>query len=296
MFRIYDIADVRNMIHSLMGESLHYTLINPITVKVWNGPFAGETVTVDTVRKNSKASRPRFVYKDKFVELSHCDEGQLKVEFRNMALVLEENTVNAQRKKLLEFIIPNIGRDLEEELATISVKLKNVKSEGEKYVRILTGTIEEINELTLSELSSLYSLIKGVNSTLNTQVWVENISDYHSLTSKDKAKYHRFKFLQSGYQSGNIHYFLRNMWDESSMYNCDYPLCQDLGYLSEQDVERITEWLLINNYKKIGINQESSSLTNNIYFLVNAGWRLTTTTVLSTEWKSDYKTLIFEHD
>ena len=215
---------------------------------------------------------------------------------RKLALLMEEISVNEQRKAMIEFITPNIGRDLEEELSAINVKLENVKSKGEKYVRILTGTIEEINELSLSELSSLESLIKDINKVLNTQAWAETISDYNSLTPKDKAKYHRFKFLQSGYQSRNIHYFLRNMWDETSMYNCDYPLCQDSGYLSEQDVERITEWLIINNYKKIGINQESSSLTNNLYYLINAGWRLTSTTILASEWKSDYKTLIFEHD
>ena len=303
MFSCYigKVSDVRGVCIELLNSKLSVELPVVVNVNVWNkdGSLTKDIKCV-SIRRNSLNSRPRLISEDgKVIELSHCVEGGLVEEFRNILKFLKEQYDAKQRSEYTQIVSKALGRDLISELKGVGVKLNNVSSMGETNVVRLTGMNKEDLTTTASdELSRLATLVKSIDNVIQEVNWADSVkTNYKNLSVEDKANYHKVRHLQAGYSHKSVHGALRDIWHETSQFETEIPVIGNLGFI-EDVVEDVNEYLLINGIKKVYLCEESTAVTSNLYHLVKNGWIVSEVTELKQRgtWRDGYThSLVLHH-
>ena len=295
MSRFKEAADVREFINHVMGDNLIYLIPEDFEMKVeywYKNSSERKEVTVKTIRKNKKESRPRlFGNNDYPVELSYCLNDSLCKAFNMYSDYLDEKRDDAERVKLWNELAEYNGRDLLKEFREAGLDDTDYQK-SKVYFENFKNLKEIKDPITLR---TMQNMADGATNIMNAYKSLkEENKDYNSMTPAEKHMYHQVMWYVKG-EDRIKHNRLGSMWSWASDYNVTIPVVRDLYIYKE--IKEFTKMLEESAISKFYLAEGSSALKDMMYDLFEAGYRVTGITLLKESdrtWASEEKALLME--
>lgn len=303
MKHLFKVSDVRDYIHELMGNNLVVEFPFEIEV-VYSSSGGTNKVNVKFAKKNSLNSRPRLyeTMTSRPIELSYCEVDKLVKEFTRIIKFKEEEEVKSRREELLSKLSPFVGRDLIKELKEEGYAAEITESkEMQCVVELTEATIESISEVTLEHLEAIKS------AATNAAYLIELAKRFHNKQAKDlnsveeRKDFYHYRLRQFGWKTdikkSRALSYMRDLYANALEKKVEIPVSE--GTANYESIPFIHELLLAEGTSKIYLVGNCSGVFEEMYGLLNQGWKVTgTTTIKDDRWcrEYEYHTIVMEFE